>query len=260
MLHLEHPLDPCCDNCLWKTNHTHHFESIYDLISFLDTSFGREPIAHPPDDGNSNLGSTTSAKAWGNLHAGNHLTMCCWVLEDWWYGYWKKNYQLCSWGAVGVMPNPVLSTLASSIKVKTFEDLLEIASNWGYAWKYGHDVLLLLKEANHEYQLESQVQRMKMRQANKKCKLEVLQMDEESKVSQGPTHSGSSIIPLALVHIQMISPIVIKHIEQPTQPQPTWLWPTWPWSPPLQPQPVLISHPYVCTDVFDVLMDNLRHM
>ena len=172
------------------------------------------------------------------------------VLEDWWYDCWKKNYRLCSWGAVGVMPDPVLSTLASSIKIETADDLLEAVANWGYARKYGHEVLLLLKEADHNHKLKSQIQRTKTRQANKKRKLEDLQVDDKPKVSQGFTQSGSSTIPLALVHTWMIEPIIIKHVEQPTRPRP----------PHPQPRPILVSRLYARTDIFDILMDSSRRM
>jgi hypothetical protein len=74
------------------------------------------------------------------------------VLESWRYNCWKRDYLLCSWGSVGVMPDAVLSTLASSIKIETVDDLVEAVSNWDYARKYGHEVLLLLKEADHECQ------------------------------------------------------------------------------------------------------------
>jgi hypothetical protein len=83
VLYLEYPLDLCCDNCIRKKErHTHHFESIYDLISFLDISCGREPISRPVDDRKIlTWDHLTLAKSWGNLRAGNHLTMRRRVLE-----------------------------------------------------------------------------------------------------------------------------------------------------------------------------------
>ena len=240
-----HPLGLCCDNCIWKKNHAYHFETIYDFIGFLDTSCGRSPISHPVDDENSDLESATPAKDWGNLHAGNCLTICRRALECWWYECWKKNYQLCTWSSVGVMPDSILLMLASSIKIETIDDLLEAASNWGYVSKYGQEVLLLLKDTDCKHQLESQAWCAKTRQANKKRKLEDLQADEEQKVLQGSIHSGLSTTPLALAHTWVINPVVVKHIEPPPHLQ---LW------------PVLISRPYARTDVFDSLIDNSRHM
>ena len=249
-LHLEHALDLCCDNCIRKKDHTRCFESIYDLIGFLDTSCRRELISCPVDDDDSDLGLTTSAKTWGNLRAGNRLTIRRQVLEGWRDDCWKKNYRLCSWGPVGVMPDPVLSTLTLSIKIQTVDDLLEVVSDWGYARKYGDEVLLVLKEADHEHQHEAQAQRMKTREVNRKHKLEELQADEELKVLQGFMHTSSSNTPMALVHTRMINPIVVKHVKQPTQPQP----------PRPQPWPIPASRPYTCTDVFDVLLNNSRRM
>lgn len=155
VLRLAHPLDLCYDNWIRKKNCGDRFESVYDLISFLDTSCGRSPISRPADD-NSDLEPTTLAKDWGNLCVGNHLAIRRRVLEDWRYDCWK-NYRLCTWGVVGVMPDPILSLLASSIKIEAFDDLLEAIPNWGYASKYGHEVLSLLKDADHRHQLESPI-------------------------------------------------------------------------------------------------------
>ena len=240
----------CCDNCIQKKNRTHRFESIYDLIGFLDTSCRREPISHPvnsddDNDNNNDLGSATSVKTWGTLRAGNRLATRRRVLESWRYDCWKKNYRLCSWGAVGVMPDPVVSTLASSIKIVTVDDLLEAVSDWGYASKYGQEVLLLLKDADREHQVESQTQRAKTREENKKRKLEDLQTDEELKVPGGPTHSASSTTPLTLVRTQMIIPIIVRDVKQPTRPQPSRP----------RPRPVPVSHSYTRTDAFDIFMN-----
>ena len=151
------------------------------------------------------------------------------------------------------MPDTVLSTLASSNKINTINDLLEAVSGWGYVSKYGDEVLLLLKDADREHQLESQEQRTKTRQANKKRKLEDLQRDDELKVLRGSIHSGpgpSTVLP-PLVHTRMIDPIVVKHVGQPMEPRP----------PRPRPRPILNSRLYTRTDVFDDLMDsNLRRM
>lgn len=125
VLRLAHPLDLCYDNCIRKKNCGDRFESVYDLISFLDTSCGRSPISRPADD-NSDLEPTTLAKDWGNLCVGNRLAIRRRVLEDWRYDCWKKNY-------------------------------LEAIPNWGYASKYGHEVPSLLKDADHRHQLESPI-------------------------------------------------------------------------------------------------------
>jgi len=156
-----HPLDPCCDNCVRKNNPTHRFRSIYDLIGFLDTSFGREPTLHPSDDDDSDSGSTVSLKNWGSLRTGTHLTARRQALENWRYDCWKKDYWFCSWGATGILSDLMLSKLASSIKIETVDNLLEATADWSYMSKYGHEVLLLLKDIDRKQQRESQAQRVK---------------------------------------------------------------------------------------------------
>ena len=251
MLSLENPLDLCCDNCIRKN---HHFESIYDLIGFLDTSYGREPISRPveddDDDGDDNdLGPAVSSKLWGNLRSGNHLTIRRRVLENWRYECWKRDYRLCSWGVVGVMSDLVLSNLASSTKIKTINDLLEAAADWDYVGKYGHEVLSILEGADHEHQLESQAQRAKTRQLNRKRKIEDLERD--SKQQDGFPHPMlPDSIPLLSAHTRIIEPIVVKHVERPAGPCP----------PRPQPRPTLVSHRYPHTDAFDSLMNNPRSM
>jgi hypothetical protein len=245
-LHPAHQLDLCCDNCIRKKNRTRHFKSIYDLVGLLDASYGREPISYPANDDDSDLESTTSPKNWGNLRAGNRLTARRRVLEDWRYNCWKRVYQLCSWGVTGVMPDLVVSKLASSIKIVSTEDLLEAIPDWDYARKYGDEVLLLLKGADHEQQLESQAQRTKTRQENKKRKLEDLERDEEQQNLRGYLDSGPSATPLTLVRTRIINSVIVKHIPCPAGPQPSRP----------RPKPVLISRPYTRTDVFDSLMNN----
>lgn len=237
--------DLCCDNCIRKVDHAQHFKTIYDLIGYLDAFYGRDPISCPTDDDNSDLGSTSLPKTWGNLRPGNHLTIRRRILEAWRYNCWKRDYQLCSWGAAGVMSDPVLSMLALSTKIKTIGDLLEAISDWGYANEYGGEVLLLLKGADEEHQLESQARRIKTRQANKKRKLEDMERDEEQYNPGGSLgSSASTVIPLVLEHTRMIEPVVVKHVKQPTKSQPSRP----------QPRPVLTSRPYLRTDPFDSLM------
>lgn len=235
---------------------TRRFESIYDLISLLDASYGRQPISRPASDDDSDLESSVPPKTWGNLRAGNRLTARRQILDDWRYECWKRNYRLCTWGVTGVIPDLVLSKLALSIKIETIDDLLEAVPDWGYGSKYGQEVLSLLKDADREQQLESQAQRIKTRQANKKRKLEDLERDEELQNLEGPPHSGSSNTPLPLVHTRMINSVVVKRVPCPVVPQPSRPQPSRPQLPRPQPRPILISRPYIRTDIFDSLMNN----
>ena len=141
----------------------------------------------------------------------------------------------------------MLSKLASSVKIETVDDLLEAASDWGYASKYGHEVLSLLKDADCKQQRESREQQVKTRHANKKRKLEDLERDER----QQDMHYNPSPGPMVLFRTYMINPIIVKHIQHPARPQ---LPPSRP-----RPRPTLISRPYTRTDVFDSLMNNPKH-
>jgi hypothetical protein len=51
-----------CDNGTRKRNRARRFESVYDLIGFLGTTYEREPISHPVNNGNSGFRSTTSSR------------------------------------------------------------------------------------------------------------------------------------------------------------------------------------------------------
>jgi hypothetical protein len=174
-------LEVCCDNCVRKKNPAQRFKSIYGLISFLDTAHGRDPISHPGDDDDSDLGSATPDKSWGNLRVGNHLAMRRQALDDWRYDCWKRDHQFCTFGEVGVMSDTVLLTLASSIKVETVDELVEVIPGWGSGRKYGYEVLSALKDASNKHKIETQAQRTKVRQANQKRKREDLRQDEEQK-------------------------------------------------------------------------------
>lgn len=240
-------MDLCCDNCVRKNNPTRHFQSIYDLIGFLDTSFGREPISHPAEDNDSDSGSGSAIlpKAWGDLRAGKRLAARRRALEDWRYDCWKRDYPLCTWGVAGILSDPMLSKLASSVKIGTVDDLLEAASDWGYVSKYGHEVLLLLKDVDNEQQRESQARRIKTTEANRKRKLEDLERDETQLDIGGSTHYCPLPAPTAFNHTRIIVPIIVK-LQLPAPPQ----------SSRPRPRPTPISRPYTRTDIFDSLMSN----
>ena len=195
-------------------------------------------MLHPMDEDDSDLGSTAAPNTWGNLRSGNHFKMRRQALETWRRECWKKNYRLCCWGPVGVMPDLVLSKLASFNKIKTVNDLLKAASDWDYANVYGNEVFQLLKDADEQHRFKSQVQRVRTTQLNKTHKME----DSEG----GGERQG----PGGLIHTHMIRPVVVLHINPTTRPQPSHS----------QPQQILISCPYTHTDVFDSLINNSRYM
>ena len=246
MLHTACPLALCCDNCIRKNNPTLRFRTIYDIIGFLDTSFGRESISRPTDNSDSDSGSATAPKAWGSLRTGNRYAARRRALEDWRYNCWTRDYRFCSWGPAGVLSDLMLSKLASSIKIETVDNLLEAASDWGYATKYGHEVLPLLKDADRAQKLESQEQRAETMRAKKRRWLDDLERDERQEDAGGPTPFGPSPAPLPLTrHTRMITPIIVKQVLQPSRPRP---------------RPTPISRPYTRTDIFDSLMINSRSM
>jgi hypothetical protein len=239
-----------------KTDPTIRFESIYDIIRFLDAASGRKEISRPIKHEHSDPGLSISPKTWGNLRSGPRLVMRREALKTWRYDQWKKDYPLCSWGAVGVMPDHVVSKLASFIKIETMDDLLEAVSDWGYASKYGDDVLSLLKATDDKHQSESQVQREQTRKLNKKRKIEDLERDMELQDSGGLTQPGPPVTPptpIYLVRSWILEPVLVKYIRPPPpKPQPPRPKPR------PKPRPILISRPHARTDIFDSLMGNSK--
>jgi len=186
-------------------------------------------------------------KTWGNLRAGKRLTVRRQALEDWRYDCWKRDYRFCSWGAVGVLSDPMLSKLASSVEIATFGDLLEAAADWGYVGKYGNEVLSLLKDVDCKQRCESQAQRVETMRANKKRKFDDLERDEMQQGTGGSMLYGPLPAPLSLTRTRIIDPVIVKQVPQPSRPRP-------------KPRPILVSRPYTRTDAFDSLMNNSKGM
>lgn len=224
-------------------NRAHRFQSIYDLIQFIDEAFGRVPISCPVEDDDSDM-ELTPTKTWGNLRGG-HLARRRQALDTWRYNCWKKNYRLCSWGVVGVMPDSVLSRLASYNRIKSIDDLLEAIPDWGYARKHGEEVLMLLKDADGEHKLDSQAQRTRTRGLNKKRKSEATDKEEDFRPDfGGPAHprAPTTLSPSTRV----IIPITVKHIAPPQGV----------YTPRPRPRPtLLVPSQYTRTDIFDTLMN-----
>ena len=75
-----------------------------------------------------------------------HLSNVRAVLEHWRFKTKRNHYSLGSVTAEAILPNPILTTLASNTHIRTVEDMVTVINPpWIMARRHGKDVLKLLK-------------------------------------------------------------------------------------------------------------------
>ncbi|EMD36366.1 hypothetical protein CERSUDRAFT_95684 [Gelatoporia subvermispora B] len=87
---------------------------------------------------------------------GNHLTACHTALGQWVKTCWKQNYLYCIWGPNILLPDKVLTKLASLARIQTLDDLKQEIPEWAFSDKWGADVLRLLAKIDDDEKQEKE--------------------------------------------------------------------------------------------------------
>ena len=127
------------------------------------------------------------------------------VLSNWCQTLWKLEYSHCIWGPEILLPDTVLTKLASRARIRTVSDIKNEVPEWLWADEYGETVLKLLEpidsawqDENERKKEESKAKRAKA-SADKKVKREedrlvkARQVTVQRRASQGVPGSQSSI-------------------------------------------------------------------
>ncbi|PIL33823.1 transporter [Ganoderma sinense ZZ0214-1] len=86
------------------------------------------------------------------LRRDNHLKQAQRLLEEWRNRTWLSRYKTQPFGAQGILPDSVLTSLASRTSFRTLEDVREL--RWVLAKQHAAKVLKMLEELDREVALE----------------------------------------------------------------------------------------------------------
>lgn len=82
---------------------------------------------------------------------GEWLSTAHTTLETWRDSVWEELYSSCIWGPTTLLPDKVLTSLATWHKLKDVDGIRENLPEWSYAATHGRDVLHALQPVDQQY-------------------------------------------------------------------------------------------------------------
>jgi len=153
---------PCCDNCIQRRRAipdailTDAETKVLSLIDRIQA--GSFPI---PDASQEviDVGANSPMR-----RRGERFKVCREALAQWRDRTWHRDYGLCAWGPNALLPEEVITKLASSLSLSSLEDVKREVPDWDFAEDYGAVVIDAINKAdelwkqNHEQEIESREQ------------------------------------------------------------------------------------------------------
>src|ERR1700722_8277484 len=167
-LHLTELTVPCCDLCVHaKVDSdqplTEPEADILKLLKRIDlrttstTPNEQEVIDVDQDD----IDTVEKASHRPPQRRRERLQICRQALNQWRTRCWKLEYGDCSWGPKVLMPDTIVTRLATRADITTVESLKVEIPEWDFGERYGTDVLTIIQQADtlwkeaHERELQS---------------------------------------------------------------------------------------------------------
>jgi hypothetical protein len=157
------PLVPCCDICVLKKAANGDAELMLeedDLMVFYGQITPRQASAALANDAETREGVESGNEDQGNKNTvlkankqacrpgprqKERLEACRNALTAWQHKTWQKDFKDCIWGPNVLLPETVLTKLASRTRIQTLDDIKEEIPDWIWADEYGNAILKLLK-------------------------------------------------------------------------------------------------------------------
>ncbi|KII93854.1 hypothetical protein PLICRDRAFT_77008, partial [Plicaturopsis crispa FD-325 SS-3] len=142
------PTGACCDNCIEAaakddTSHDSDHNSTGDDSDAASQHTENTSSA----DSSSDKRRATGPKRAGKRR-GQHLQDVRVALETWRYRKKRDEYTPSSFGASALLPDLILTALASNTSLKTVDDLSSLKIPWMFAKKHGDEVLEIVRRVD----------------------------------------------------------------------------------------------------------------
>jgi hypothetical protein len=105
--------------------------------------------------------------SWGQRRQ-DHLNACREYLEAWRLKRWEETYSGCIWGPEIILPDKVLTKLATFRKIKEADDIQLAVPEWGWARKHGEEVFEGLRAIDEEVEREKEAKKEAARAERKR--------------------------------------------------------------------------------------------
>ncbi|KAJ7875583.1 P-loop containing nucleoside triphosphate hydrolase protein [Mycena olivaceomarginata] len=186
------PTGPCCDNCIRRAT---------GELDDGSTSGSRPRTPEQPDSISSSAYSTPSKRANANgkrpmgkrgdgpaLSRGQHLQDARDALGSWRTRTFLRRYSTSPFTDVGILPDKILTSLASK-RIRSLDEMAEkLAVPWMFSQRHGEEVIEVLRRLDHA-RLEQKAQAAQAKKAAKRKETEAFRAAEQLKKNWQPLPS-----------------------------------------------------------------------
>lgn len=171
------PTGICCDQCatIETTKNSHPERAIQTPSPCppLNDSPAATPSATPNKNGKRAMIHSTSRSDGPQTRRGDHLKRARDALERWRLETRRTMYRKASWTATGLLPDSILTTIASNARFKTMGDLREgLRQPWIFLEAHGEEILALLRELDEVERADRQRIATQKREVKKRATIE----------------------------------------------------------------------------------------
>jgi bloom syndrome protein len=141
------PKGICCDNCLRKSSPDHPLlASTMRKVADRSVSPSNDAEDSPSDKQNSN-GKRVMAEASSIPNRReDHLHGARQLLEAWRLETWMKLYRRSPWGIQALLPDTILTALATKARLQTLEDFISAGWSPTHVQRHGTEMIDILKD------------------------------------------------------------------------------------------------------------------
>ncbi|KAK7059556.1 bloom syndrome [Favolaschia claudopus] len=183
------PTGPCCDNCM--ADNTSDVDSSRPVtpvqLDSTPSSAHSTPSKSPNTNGKRPMARTRAKRGAGPAtRRSDHLKAARAALENWRVKTYLAKYSMSSFTDVGIMPDTILTSLASK-RVHTVEEMESLSPRWMFARRHGSEVIELLNKIDQHQREEKEKKAQSNREVRRKRTEAVQAARRLEKSSKRPT-------------------------------------------------------------------------
>ena len=149
-------LDPafplCCDNCLRRRREdpghilTDAESNLLALIDRIQTQL-KPSTSKSVIDVDDISAENSKRQGLGSRHT-DRLQSCRTAIIEWRSRTWSENYSDCAWGPTVLLPDAIVTKLATRSHILTVEDIKREVPDWDFVIEYGTIILDLIQKTD----------------------------------------------------------------------------------------------------------------
>jgi hypothetical protein len=148
---------PCCDNCIRRKKDSDSrnqgtllTQEELDMLSIIDRLDSHTKPCREIID--VDMEPTNQAPTKTGKRRGDKLMHCRAAIVHWRTSCWSKNYAGGGWGVAALLPDNIITKLATRTHITTIESLKLEIPEWDFTERHGAEVLAVIAVADREWE------------------------------------------------------------------------------------------------------------